>query len=501
MRLRKLEIQNFRSIGDLTLDLSPLCALIGCNNAGKSNILDAITLLIGERWPLTNISERDYKDHDATQRLLIRGWFDGEIDAGPLGRAHGFCIEGPLSRLEFYPFDDRGNRLMYRGGRAGNISNDMRDKIPAIYVGVDRTAQTQLRPTQYTMYGRILKALNEDFRQDGERVTRFKTKIGEALSELKTPLLEEVENTVKESLKRQTNLGDLGLRFSLHDPVDFYKTIRPFIKDHADAHEFDVEEMGSGVQSAIVIGLMEAFKAVVRESAVLLVEEPELFLHPHAARHFHKLLEEIAESGIQVILTTHSSSFVDLAHPEQVYIVRRVDGVSEASHTQALGQDEREQAKIITRFDGTANEAFFARVVVITEGPPDRMGVQHAFSLDDWDPDLHGVTITAAESKSSIPLLAKVLHAFDIPTLVLCDADPGKPTGEDLTHRIEEVVGADNVVLFDPDLDTVCGTRAKTGKDKLEPAAAQKFFAQHYRTLATMPESFKAMVQKAKAIP
>jgi AAA15 family ATPase/GTPase len=53
MKLTKLDIENFRSIERLSIELNPLCTLIGCNNAGKSNILDAIALLVGERWPLT----------------------------------------------------------------------------------------------------------------------------------------------------------------------------------------------------------------------------------------------------------------------------------------------------------------------------------------------------------------------------------------------------------------------------------------------------------------
>ena len=47
MKLRRLRIKNFRSIYDLTLDLSNsnLTVLIGRNNSGKTSILDAIRIV------------------------------------------------------------------------------------------------------------------------------------------------------------------------------------------------------------------------------------------------------------------------------------------------------------------------------------------------------------------------------------------------------------------------------------------------------------------------
>lgn len=42
MTLTHLEIKNFRSIGEIELELSPLTVLVGPNASGKSNILDAL---------------------------------------------------------------------------------------------------------------------------------------------------------------------------------------------------------------------------------------------------------------------------------------------------------------------------------------------------------------------------------------------------------------------------------------------------------------------------
>ncbi|MCC5617624.1 DUF2813 domain-containing protein [Nostoc sp. CHAB 5836] len=48
MKVKRLKMQSFRGIGDLTLefDLTEPIVLIGINGVGKSSILDALSLLL-----------------------------------------------------------------------------------------------------------------------------------------------------------------------------------------------------------------------------------------------------------------------------------------------------------------------------------------------------------------------------------------------------------------------------------------------------------------------
>src|SRR6267142_200332 len=42
--IRKVRVENYKSLPDLTLDLGRVTVLIGANGSGKSNILEAIAL-------------------------------------------------------------------------------------------------------------------------------------------------------------------------------------------------------------------------------------------------------------------------------------------------------------------------------------------------------------------------------------------------------------------------------------------------------------------------
>lgn len=50
MFIQSLTIKNYRSIKELNLEPKNLCALIGPNSSGKTNILKALDLVIGEGW-------------------------------------------------------------------------------------------------------------------------------------------------------------------------------------------------------------------------------------------------------------------------------------------------------------------------------------------------------------------------------------------------------------------------------------------------------------------
>jgi putative ATP-dependent endonuclease of OLD family len=69
MKIKKLHIENFRSIRSLDLDLDETVVFIGPNNAGKSAILEAIRIALSRRWGLrgTGFTEDDvHRDDEQT---------------------------------------------------------------------------------------------------------------------------------------------------------------------------------------------------------------------------------------------------------------------------------------------------------------------------------------------------------------------------------------------------------------------------------------------------
>jgi predicted ATP-dependent endonuclease of OLD family len=72
MRISSLSITNFRSIEDITLPLPQLCTLVGPNNGGKSNILEALRRVLGTGWvSVSSFAAEDVFMHDSGRDLTI----------------------------------------------------------------------------------------------------------------------------------------------------------------------------------------------------------------------------------------------------------------------------------------------------------------------------------------------------------------------------------------------------------------------------------------------
>jgi len=96
MFIQKLEIKNFRSIKVLVVEPKNLCALIGPNSAGKTNILKALDLVIGEGWTTKAKVARELF-HDATQSIVIEVSFTNPIE---FTNKRGYAVSISSVKLE-----------------------------------------------------------------------------------------------------------------------------------------------------------------------------------------------------------------------------------------------------------------------------------------------------------------------------------------------------------------------------------------------------------------
>lgn len=93
-----------------------------------------------------------------------------------------------------------------------------------------------------------------------------------------------------------------------------------------------LHEWGSGTRNRteVLMSLMQAARTKAaaseenRTTPIVILEEPESFLHPHAQAEFGKILSSLAdELGIQVIATTHSPYMLNQRNPAANVLLRR----------------------------------------------------------------------------------------------------------------------------------------------------------------------------------
>ena len=447
--IRRLIIKNFRSIEELDIELSKLNALVGPNNSGKSNIMDALNIIIGTTWPSSrSFDDKDFRNYNKSNPIVIEVTFDQALTTD--SSVVGFRLRYDGEDFSYIPFDRDGNQPLWPSGYPKRISNNMKDEVSLMYLGLDRQAHAQIRATTWTIYGKLLRFIERSI--ENAKKTTFESGVQTAYDTNLAPELTDFIESVKEFTKEQTGL-DLDFRFKTIDPIEVLKNLRPYIKDPFTYLEHDIEMVGSGTQSALAIAIARAYAQIVKMPLVMAIEEPELYLHPHACRHFYKLLKELSESLIQVIYTTHERCFVNVIDYENIYLVRNIGGKTYVNCGIGLTSTPSDTFIYASKCDESMNEMFFANHVVLVEGFPDKIACHLALEQQGINLDKRNISIIECGGKDDIIYIAKILKRFEIPCYTIFDEDPSNP---DTRRRIDEAIsllGSDFVLLQSPNLE------------------------------------------------
>ncbi len=128
-----------------------------------------------------------------------------------------------------------------------------------------------------------------------------------------------------------------------------------------DVGDFLVQANGSGIREALRIILDVEFL----HPDVLLVEEPEVHLHPSLETSMMQYLKRKSES-CQIFITTHSTNFLDTAEMKNIYLVSKTTATS----VELLNLEEAE-AKIPNELGIRLSSLFMYDKLVFVEGPSD----------------------------------------------------------------------------------------------------------------------------------
>jgi putative ATP-dependent endonuclease of OLD family len=130
-----------------------------------------------------------------------------------------------------------------------------------------------------------------------------------------------------------------------------------------DVDDFLVEANGAGIREALRIIL----DIELRNPKLVLIEEPEVHLHPGLSRVIAAYLREKSRD-IQMFLTTHSTEFVDSSFYKNIYIISR----DKSGRTTSLPvEGENDALKIPSELGLRPSTVFMYDRLVFVEGPSD----------------------------------------------------------------------------------------------------------------------------------
>jgi predicted ATP-dependent endonuclease of OLD family len=403
-------------------------------------------------------------------------------------------VAGDL-KFDFSPLNEKGESVMAPDQRFTKgvkttwsplrVSNEIRDAFPFVYIDVRREYARHTPGSRWSVLSRIFAGVNDDFQRSDNMVTddagnqiprreAFRRKVDSAFELLRTEEFKKVEDAIRTHALRQVGMDpaseDLRVEFRPFDPLNAYKSLAMVLCE--GALEFEAKEVGAGYQSSIVVAIFRAYQEINRQGAMIAIEEPEVFLHPHRQRFFYKVLAELARTGNQVYYTTHSAHFVDIVAPENVSIVRRstADGTQVFTcPPQQWTPDQKERLRLEKAFDPERNEMFFAKGVLLCEGDTEKSLYPVILKARGIDLDEAGLSVVEVGGKGNLPIFVKVLEAFRIPYVVVFDEDtPGDKVNAEIAKAVSDTT---RMFIHKPKLETTVGFAPKR-RGKVEEALA-----------------------------
>lgn len=437
---------------------------VGDNNTGKSTVLEAIDLVLGperlqrpspvdehdffageylgsEDLPISIKIEVVVVDLSDEQRLHFGGhieWWNSltstllttpppeETDQAEVSHALRLGFEGKYDDEEdsfvgntFFmsPESEEGQKDAFR----------TRDKRLCGFLFL-RTLRTGSRALSLEK-GSLLDII---LRLQEKRLTMWEDVLAElrelAVAEKEelgvSAILEEIQNAVRKFVPADW-AENPHIRVSDLTRDHLRKTLTVFMgtgaKNTAGA-EFAApfSHQGTGTINTLVLALL-AMIAELKMNVIFAMEEPEIAIPPHTQR---RIVDRVRSMAAQAIFTSHSPYVLDEFPPDNLVILKRTNGVLEAT-TATLppavkGKAYREELR--TRFC----ECLLARRVLIAEGRTEYDAIPTAARrLHSLEPERFksleslGVAIIDAETETQIaPLggyfkgLGKVVFAF-----------------------------------------------------------------------------------------
>lgn len=360
MKIKTISIKNFRGIGDYTLtsEFKDFNLLIGDNGTSKTAVLEAINLCLSPTYAASKLSLEDFycgTSNDIEVTILFESTFDVEIpdlygntqkikckgislrvkkrDRSAPGKAFNNLV---VPEHYFLPVESKGTNGWSISRKNGSTLTVTERQLALSYASADypsgfyfgKNRERQMQKGFNSSLTNIIDDLNWRF-EKSERVKNDADKFKHKRDEIEKHVFDNTDGdtlnkTIDETNKTLEKMGipkvDLSLVKTL-TPYDNSEMVKRF-----DGFELPVNLTGSGVEMITSLIFLETLAKISREDVCIIIDEPELHLHPTLQDKLVKHLEEISQET-QVFISTHSPFFFKncFEHPNNNILISEIE--------------------------------------------------------------------------------------------------------------------------------------------------------------------------------
>lgn len=466
MRIQKLGIRNFRAIKNMVLDnLENALILVGKNSTGKTAVLEAISMAAGTY----QVSKEDFREGHPPVSVEITLAIDSED-------LRAFHQQGMVSKYRRYdawledfkrklPSYQEGmltftctatwqGELRYSDGKKKHNPYILQIFPKVYYIDTQRNLGQFQNGILFWMEDDLMKRLRSGccMFDQAKACTHCFECMGlinqkpagelnafEAARLLDYKLyqlnLDEFSRKMNRNFRR--NGGQEEIIYSMNRNVEQMLSVTAETYNEGQNLTRPISRMAKGMRSVYMLSLLETYaEGDSRNPGIILVEEPEIFLHPQMQKVAGEILYRLSKKN-QVVFTTHSPNLLSNFNTRQIrQMVLDKEGCSRIL-------ERTDISRILDDLGYTASDLMNVNFVFIVEGKQDKsrlpMLIRKYYSETyDQEGHLSRIAIITTNSCTNIKTYANLKYINQIylkdQFLMIRDGD-GK-NADELRHQL-----------------------------------------------------------------
>ncbi|SCJ97203.1 Predicted ATP-binding protein involved in virulence [uncultured Clostridium sp.] len=466
MYINKVRVKNYKSFkdsGEVELDMR-LFGIIGQNNTGKSALIDAIQCFFPsskkgivaadfhkgthenieiDMW-FKGISEEYlekifFEDKIKNEEDKLIKKYNGEIPENTLMKLEEKIEEIKKTNLEklyvkygieneeiyIKLISEKGSRITkkyYKKDDTEIKESELKNILPSIKViPALRDPKNESTAGNNSYLKELIQMLDDEIQTNieiqGNNIT-YK-ELNEVISKETSKRCSDIAKQITMFYNKAIGSKDYEIIIDSDVNIASGTKYTTRIRDIVTKIESDILSCGTGYQSMVILSILETYVEISKNKSkyILLIEEPEVYLHPQLQRKMIDTLVSISNTN-QVIFTSHSPITVSKLTQQQLKLITKANGEAKVNNISVN--------EVISELGIKGDDILNHKGIIFVEGKDDKAIISRLLSKIDSELE-RKINIIPTGSCTNLKFYANaeilINNSFKVPTLIVRDSD------------------------------------------------------------------------------